>query len=81
MSDADKKSALEDLTEKLVETIGDHPVPTPYMIWGADGNLKQKWIGQDGETWVNVLAEPKPAKAAPAPAPAPDKAAAPAPSA
>ena len=64
MSDSDKKTAIEDLAEKLVEEIGEHPVPTPYLIWGADGNLKQKWIGQDGETWINVLAEPKPPKAA-----------------
>lgn len=63
MSDLEKKVALENLTEKLVEDIGDHPVPTPYLIWGADGNLKQKWIGADGEKWENVLAEPKPPKA------------------
>ena len=64
MSDSEKKAELEDLAVRLVEAIGQNPVPTSYLMWGADGNLKQKWIGQDGETWVNVLAEPKPPKAA-----------------
>ena len=70
MSDIDKDAALETLAEKLVADVGEYATPTPYLMWGADGNLKQKWVGRDGQVWVNVLAEPKVDASATTPAPA-----------